>query len=230
MSAIKFELEAELRKDIGRGASRRLRQADKVPAVVYGAGEEPASLVLDHNKVIHAIAHEAFYSHILTLKVGKKAEKVILKAMQRHPAKPRVQHMDFLRVRADQKLHMNVPIHFIGEEDAPGLKEGGVFSHTLNDVEVSCLPADLPEFIKVDVSQMALNDVIHLSDIKLPKGVELVALAHGTEGRDATVVTLHIPRVIEEEVVEAAPAEGETPAEGEASAEQAEGQEGESKE
>ncbi len=231
MSAIKFELEAELRKDIGRGASRRLRVIDKVPAVVYGAGEEPASLILDHNKVIHAFAHEAFYSHILTLKVGKKSEKVILKAMQRHPAKPRIQHIDFLRVRADQKLHMHVPLHFTGEDKAPGLKEGGVFAHTLSDVEVSCLPADLPEFIKVDVSGMALNDVIHLSNLKLPSGVELVALAHGAEeGRDATVVTLQIPRTVEEEVV-APVAEGDVPVEGEKSEQSAAGEsEGSSKE
>lgn len=233
MSAIKFELDAEPRKDIGRGASRRLRQANKVPAVVYGAGEEPASLILDHNKVIHAFAHEAFYSHILSLKVGKKTEKVILKALQRHPAKPRIQHIDFLRVRADQKLHMHVPLHFIGEDQAPGLKEGGVFAHTLSDVEVSCLPADLPEFIEIDVSNMALNDTIHLSSLKLPEGVELVALLHGSEeGRDATVVTLQIPRIIEEEVVAPVVAEGEVPVEGEAAkSESGEGEEkGESKE
>lgn len=218
MSAITFELDAEVRENIGRGASRRLRVANKVPAVVYGAGEKPLSLTLDHNKTMHALSHEAFYSHILTLKVGNKSEKVILKAMQRHPAKPRILHMDFLRVRADQKLHMHVPLHFIGAETAPGLKDGGVFSHTLNDIEVSCFPADLPEFIEVDVSNMALDDVIHLTDLKLPKGVEIVALAHGVEGHDAPVVTLHIPKIIEEEVVEAAPAEGEeaaAPAEGE---------------
>lgn len=230
MSAIKFELEADVRKDIGRGASRRLRQADKVPAVVYGAGEEPVSLILDHNKTLHALSNEAFYSHILTLKCGKKNEKVILKAMQRHPAKPRILHIDFLRVRADQKLQMHVPIHFIGEEEAPGLKEGGVFSHLLSDLEVSCLPADLPEFIEVDVSKMTLNEAIHLREIKLPKGVELTAFAHGEEGHDASIITLHIPRVIEEEVV-ATVVEGEGEAvtvegEGEASSEQQAGGEG----
>lgn len=208
MSAITFEIEAELRSDIGKGASRRLRYADKVPAVVYGAGEDALSLTLDHNKTLHALSHEAFYSHILTLKVGKKSEKVILKAMQRHPAKPRIQHIDFLRVRADQKLHMHIPLHFKGAEDAPGLNDGGVFSHVISDIEVSCLPADLPEFIEVDVSGMVLDQVLHLTDLKLPKGVELVAFAHGVEGHDSPVVTLHIPRIIEEEVV-AAPVEGE---------------------
>ncbi len=218
MSAIKFELNAEVRENIGRGASRRLRVADKVPAVVYGAGEKPVSLVLDHKKTMHALSHEAFYSHILTINIGKKAEKVILKAMQRHPAKPRILHMDFLRVRADQKLNMRIPLHFKGQEEAPGIKEGAVFSHVISDVEISCLPADLPEFIEVDVSNMVLNDVLHLTHLKLPKGVELVAFAHGVEGHDAPVVSLHIPKIIEEEVVEAAPAEGEegaVPAEGE---------------
>jgi large subunit ribosomal protein L25 len=220
MSQIKFELEASLREDTGRGASRRLRQADKIPAIVYGAGEDAVALTLDHNKTMNALSHEAFYSHILTLKVGKKSEKVILKAMQRHPAKPRITHIDFLRVRADQKLEMHVPLHFIGEDKAPGLKEGGVFAHQVSDVEVSCLPADLPEFIEVDVSAMALDDVIHLSQLTLPKGVELTAFASGVEGRDAPVVSLHVPRVEEEEPVAAA--EGE---EGEA----AEGAEGEEK-
>ncbi len=207
MSAITFELDAEIRENVGRGASRRLRVADKVPAVVYGAGEKPLSLTLDHNKTMHALSHEAFYSHILTITIGKKSEKVILKAMQRHPAKPRILHMDFLRVRADQKLTMRIPLHFKGEEVAPGMKEGGIFSHVMSDIEVSCLPADLPEFIEVDVSNMALNDVLHLTSIKLPKGVEIVALAH--DGHDEPVVSLHIPKIIEEEVVEVAPLEGE---------------------
>lgn len=226
MSAIKFELEADVRQDIGRGASRRLRQTNKVPAVVYGAGEEPVSLILDHNKLITAFSHEAFYSHILSLKVGKKNEKVILKSIQRHPAKPRILHVDFLRVRADQKLHMHVPLHFKGEEDAPGVKEGGVFSHLFSDVEVSCLPADLPEFIEVDVSQLALNQAIHLTELKLPKGVELVALSH--EGHDAPVVTLHIPRIVEEEVVETTTEEATSvEGEGEAAASQETSAEGE---
>lgn len=233
MSAITFELDAEVRENIGRGASRRLRVADKVPAVVYGAGEKPVSLVLDHKKTMHALSHEAFYSHILTINIGKKSEKVILKAMQRHPAKPRILHMDFLRVRADQKLHMHIPLHFKGDELAPGAKEGGVFSHVMSDIEVSCLPADLPEFIEVDVSNMALNDVLHLTDIKLPKGIEIVALAHGAEGYDAPVVSLHIPKIIEEEVVEAASAEdeeGAMPAEGEEGAPADQQAEGEKKE
>jgi len=202
MSAIKFELEAEIRNDKGRGASRRLRREDKVPAVIYGAGEEALSLLLDHKKTHQALSHEAFYSHILTLKVGKKSEKVILKDLQRHPAKPRLLHIDFLRVRADQKLNMNVPLHFIGEDKAPGVKEEGVFAHVISDVEISCLPADLPEFITVDVSEMALGDTLHLHSLKLPKGVELVAL-QGAEANDLPVVSLNLPRVVEEAPVEA---------------------------
>lgn len=198
MAAIKFELEALIRNDIGKGASRRLRHEDKVPGILYGAGIAPVSVYLDHNKTLHALSHEAFYSHILTLKVEGKEEKVILKDVQRHPAKPRVQHVDFLRIKADQKLHMNVPLHFIGSDKAPGLKDGGVFSHLISDLEISCLPADLPEAIEIDVSGMVLDATLHLSDIKLPKGVEIVALAHGTEN-DQPVVSIHIPRVIEEE-------------------------------
>jgi large subunit ribosomal protein L25 len=218
MSTIKFELEAEVRSDIGKGASRRLRHTNMVPGVVYGADQDPVSLTFNHDKVKTALANEAFYSHILTLKIGKKVEKVILKDVQRDPARPRVAHLDFLRIKADQKLHMHIPLHFIGEENAPGAKEGGVFSHTMSDVEVSCLPANLPEFIEVDVSGMALNDVLHLTDLKLPKGVELVAFAHGSEGHDHPVVSIHIPRIIEEEVVEAAAEEGEV-VEGEEGAE-----------
>lgn len=208
----KFEIDAELRKDIGKGASRRLRHANQVPAVVYGAGEEALSLTLNHDKISIALSQEAFYSHILTLNVNKKAEKVVLKAVQRDPSKPRIHHVDFQRVRANQKLHMHVPLHFIGSDDAPGLKEGGLISHIISDVEVSCFPADLPEHIEVDVSKMVLNQVIHLSDIKLPKGVELVAFAHGVEGHDLPVVSMHIPRMVEEEVIAPAEegAEGET--------------------
>lgn len=226
MSSIKFELEAEVREDMGKGASRRLRHTNKVPAVIYGAGEPALSLTLSHDKVAVALAHEAFYSHILTLKMGKKNEKVILKDVQRHPSRPRIQHIDFLRIKADQKLKMNVPLHFIGEENAPGVKEGGAFSHLMSDVEVSCLPANLPEYIEVDVSNMALNQSIHLSELKLPKGVELVAFAHGVEDHDQAVVSIHVPRVIEEEVVELVPEEG-APVEGEAAASEQPAAEGE---
>lgn len=216
MSSIKFELEVEPRNDIGRGASRRLRQANKIPAVIYGADKEAVTLALDHNKTMHALSNEAFYSHILTLNMGKTKEKVILKDLQRHPVKPRIQHIDFLRINENQKLHMHVPLHFKDEEQAPGVKEGGVFSHHMNDVEISCLPAHLPEFIEIDLSQFTLDQTLHISELKLPKGVELLALAHGVEGHDLPVVSLHIPRVAEEVIAEAVAdeesAEAATPA------------------
>ncbi len=209
MSAIKFELEAEVRSDTGKGASRRLRHSNKVPAIVYGAGQDAMMLTLNHDKVVTALSHEAFYSHILKLKVAGKDEQVILKAIQRSPSKPRVNHIDFLRVRADVKLHMHVPLHFVGDDKAPGLGEGGVVYHAITDIEVSCLPANLPEFLEVDTSKMQLNETLHLSNIVLPEGVELVAFSHGVEGHDLPVVSIHKPRVIEEDVIEAAPVEGE---------------------
>ena len=207
MSTFKFELEATVREDIGKGASRRLRHTNMVPAVVYGADQTPQSLTLDHNKVVTALSHEAFYSHILTLKIAGKTEQVILKDVQRNPAQPRIHHMDFLRIRADQKLHMHIPLHFIGDDKAVGLGEGGVVYHAMSDVEVSCLPKDLPEFIEVDTSTMVLDQTLHLSDLKLPKGVELVAFSHGTEGHDLPVVSIHKPRIVEEEPIEAAETE-----------------------
>ncbi|MES2218116.1 MAG: 50S ribosomal protein L25/general stress protein Ctc [Pseudomonadota bacterium] len=223
MSAIKFELDADVRIDIGKGASRRLRHANKVPAIIYGAGQAPVSLTLDHNKVSHALSHESFYSHILNLKIANQGEQVILKAVQRDPAHPRINHIDFLRVRADQELTMHVPLHFIGDDKAPGLGEGGVVYHAISDIEISCLPADLPEFIEVNTSEMKLDETLHLSDLKLPKGVTLTALSHGTEGHDLPVVSVHKPRIIEEDVVAAPEVEGEAGAEAKA------GEAGESK-
>lgn len=213
MGSIKFELEAETRADVGKGASRRLRHANKVPAVVYGANETPVALTLNHDKVVTALSHEAFYSHILTLKVGTKQEKVILKDIQRHPAKPRINHMDFLRIRADQKLEMRVPIHFLNEEEAPGVKEGGIITHNMTDIEVSCLPDNLPEYIEIDLGSLGMDETIHLADVKVPKGVEFTAMEQDGETHNLPVVSIHKPRIIEEEAVEivteeAAPAAG----------------------
>lgn len=207
-----FEVEASVRHDMGKGASRRLRREEKVPSVVYGGGKAPVSLTLEHNKIMKSLSHEAFYSHILTLKTDGEIERVILKDVQRHPFKPRILHVDFQRVRADEKIHMHVPLHFVGGENAPGVKEaGGLLSHILSDVEVSCLPDNLPEFLEVDVSQMQLNDILHLSDIKLPKGVELVALLHDD---NKPVASVHLHRAEEPEVIptEAPTAPAEVPA------------------
>jgi large subunit ribosomal protein L25 len=204
----KFEVEASIRELKGKGASRRLRREEQVPAVVYGAGKPAVALTLAHKTISKALENEAFYSHILTLKTGSDSERVILKDLQRHSFKARILHVDFQRVRSDVKLHMNVPLHFIGAEKAPGVREGGALSHLVNDVEISCLPDDLPEYIELDLSEMQLNDIVHLSDLKLPKGVELVALAHSD---DKPVASLHVPRV-EEEVPAEAPVASEVPA------------------
>lgn len=229
----KFEVEASVRHDKGKGASRRLRREDKVPGVVYGGGKDTTTLSLEHKQIAKSLENEAFYSHILVLKTGSDHERVILKDVQRHPFKPRIVHVDFQRVRSDEKLHMHVPLHFLGGEDAPGVKEaGGVISHIMSDVEVSCFPDDLPEYIEVNVSQMQLNDILHLSNLKLPKGVEIVALLHED---DKPVVSIHMPRIEEEPepVATEEAAAGEVPAseqaaegEGAAEGEQAAGKEG----
>ncbi|RDI48599.1 50S ribosomal protein L25/general stress protein Ctc [Aquicella lusitana] len=203
-----FEIEAAVRHDKGKGASRRLRREDKIPGVVYGGGKEAVSLSFEHKKLAKSLENEAFYSHILTLKTGTDSERVILKDLQRHPYKARILHVDLQRVRADEKLHMSVPLHFIGGEKAPGAKDaGGMISHIETDVEIACLPDDLPEYIEVDISGMQLNDILHLSDIKVPKGVEIVALAHED---DKPIVSIHMPR--EEEVPTEAPEASEVPA------------------
>jgi large subunit ribosomal protein L25 len=200
-----FEVHADARTDEGKGASRRLRHAGKVPAVVYGAGKEPVSITLNHNQFIRHLAEEAFYAHILTLVIDGKKDQVVLKDLQRHPANDnKIVHADFLRVDAKHEMTMTVPLHFNAEEKAPGVKAGGLVSHLMTEVEVACLPADLPEFIAVDLSKLELDGSIHLSELTLPKGVSLTALSHGQdehleEGErsayDQAVVSIHLPRV-----------------------------------
>ncbi|MBE1301262.1 MAG: 50S ribosomal protein L25/general stress protein Ctc [Alteromonadaceae bacterium] len=190
MSEAIFNLDAEVRTDIGKGASRRLRHADKVPAVLYGAGKDPVSLTLAHNKVFQAQEFEAFYSHVLTLNIGDEKVEAVVKDMQRHPYKPKIMHLDFMRVDASHALTTHVPLHFINEENAPSIKlQGGHAEHHLADIEISCLPANLPEFIEVDLNDCELGQTLHLSDIKLPEGVTSVELQKG-EGHDQAVVTV----------------------------------------
>lgn len=189
---VSFSLNAIARHDVGKGASRRLRHAESVPAVVYGAGKGPQSITLSHRELSRALENEAFYSHILDLNNGKHSEKVVLKDLQRHPYKPRIMHADFLRISATEKLTMHIPLHFIGGDVAPGVKlGGGVVAHLMPDVEVRCLPADLPEYISVDISKLELNQTLHLADLPLSKGVEIPALSHG---ENKPVVTIYIPR------------------------------------
>ena len=235
--AEKFDLVADIREDQGKGASRRLRREGRVPAIIYGAGRPARSLTFDHNKVLHALENESFYSSVLNIKVGDKSQAAIVKDIQRHPAKRVVMHMDFQRIVADQVIKMNVPVHLIGAEDAVGVRQGGgSVSHLRTEVEVVCLPKDLPEYFEVDITDLELDEMLHLSDIKLPEGVEIPELAQGPE-HDHAIVSIHVIKVavieeeVEEEAVEgervAAGDEGEA-AEGEAPA--ASGDEGESKE
>ncbi|MDO8825706.1 50S ribosomal protein L25/general stress protein Ctc [Methylophaga sp.] len=200
-----FEVHAEARTDQGKGASRRLRRSGKVPAVVYGAEKEPVSVSVDHNQFIRHLAEEAFYAHILTLVIDGKKNQVVLKDLQRHPANDnKIIHADFLRVDANHAMTMTIPLHFINEEKAPGVKVGGLVSHLMTEVEISCLPKDLPEFIEVDIAKLAMDEAIHLSELKLPKGVTLTALTHTQEEHleegerssyDQAVVSIHEPRV-----------------------------------
>jgi large subunit ribosomal protein L25 len=198
-----YELTAEIRTQIGKGCSRRLRRLEnKVPAVVYGGEKNPESITLDHNIFVNALENEGFYSHILTISIAGKKEKVVLKDLHRHPSRPKILHADFLRVNPKTKLTMNVPLHFLNADVSPGVKnEAGVVGHLMSEVEVKCLPADLPEFIEVDLSKLKVGDAIHLSELKLPKGVEIVALAHDKEN-DHPVVNIHKPTIIQEETPE----------------------------
>ncbi len=205
--AEEFDLIAEIREDQGKGASRRLRREGKVPAIIYGAGRPPRSLTFDHNKVLRQLENESFYSSVLNIKVGEKSQAAILKDLQRHPARNVIMHMDLQRIVEDEEIRMNVPLHFIGEDVAPGVKmEGGAVSHLMVDVEVTCLPKHLPEFIEVDVSNLGMDEMIHLSDLKLPEGVVIPELAQGPE-HDHGVVSIHKIKarpVEEDEVTEEA--------------------------
>lgn len=206
-----FNLSVTQRQSAGTAESRRLRRLeDKVPAIIYGAGKAPIPITMEHRHITKALSSEAFYSHILTLNVDGKQEKVVLKALQRHPSKPRILHADFLRIDAKEKLSMNIPIHFLNEDTAPGVKrQGGVISHLANEIEVRCLPSDLPEFIEIDLGKLELDDSVHLSQLTAPKGVEFVAL---TRSDDPALVRIHAPQLAKaEEEEESAPPPAEVP-------------------
>jgi len=209
-----IEINAELRTDLGKGASRRLRHEEKIPAIVYGLSE-PASLTIDLREVRPHIDNEAFYASIVELKVAGSAaaEQVIVRDIQHHPYKIDIMHIDFQRIDANKTMHMHVQVHYTGEAEAPGVKSGGLINHVINEVEVTCLPKDIPEFIEVDVSGLDTGESIHLTDIKMPEGVELTALSHGDENHDTAIVSIHAPKVIVEEDEDAVVA-AETPSEG----------------
>lgn len=207
-----FELHAKTREVFGSGASRRLRRLEnRVPAILYGASEPPLPVSLEHNQILRALENEAFYSHILTINIDGIEQKAVLKDLQRHAYKPRILHVDLMRVSAKEKITMSVPLHFKGEAAAPGVKDaGGVLTKLLNSVEVRCLPGVLPEYIEVDVAQLGLDESILLSQLNLPEGVELTAAISHED--DRPVVNIHIPRAVVEEDLTAAPESAEVPA------------------
>jgi large subunit ribosomal protein L25 len=193
----KFELIAEFREGQGKGASRRLRRAGRVPAILYGGKREPKALTIDQTKLQLALANERFFSSIITLKVGDQSQAAILRDIQRHPWRNQIVHLDMQRVLEDEALRVAIPLHFKGDDVAPGVKsEGGMMSHMRNELEITCLPKDLPEFIEVDVSALHLNESLHVSDLKLPAGVTAVELA---KGLDPAVAAVHVLRAEEVE-------------------------------
>ncbi|WP_043751463.1 50S ribosomal protein L25/general stress protein Ctc [Imhoffiella purpurea] len=185
--SVNFDVIAQPRAESGKGASRRLRRSGRVPAIVYGAHEEPEMVSVSHNELLKHLEHEAFYSHILDLKLGDRSAKVVLKDLQRHPAKPFILHVDFMRVSQGETLKMVVPLHFLNEDTCKGVKAGGQVSHNITEVEIVCLPKDLPEFIAVDLSELEVGAIVHLSELSMPEGV---ALSHVPDP-DEPVVVVH---------------------------------------
>ncbi|MFK8021047.1 MAG: 50S ribosomal protein L25/general stress protein Ctc [Pseudomonadales bacterium] len=190
-----FVLHAQSRKDLGKGASRRLRRnQDHMPAIVYGGNGDPVNISIQHKDMLKATQNEAFYSHIIELDIDGTSEDVIIKDLQRHPAKLRLIHADFLRIVKGQKITVNVPLHFINEDQCKGVKmQGGQVLHSATDMEISCLPKDLPEYIEVDMIAVELGEQVHLSDVKLPEGVESVALSHGPD-HDLSIAAVNAPK------------------------------------
>ena len=211
-----YELEAQPRNELGKSASRRLRRSGRIPGTVYGANKEPQSISLLHDEVLHRLDHEAFYSSILTINFDAESEQVVLKDLQRHPYKPEVLHIDFLRIDEKQKITMRVPLHFINENQCVGVKSGGgVVNRIMTELEISCLPKDLPEYIDVDLANVHVGEAVHLSDIALPEGVEIYALQHGGDA-SASVASVNVPKggvETEEEDLEEAEAQVQAGAE-----------------
>jgi len=204
-----YRLNLTSRDTVGKGASRRLRRlAEIVPAIIYGGKKAPQNVSITHKDLVKALENEGFYSQIIELNVDGQTEDVILKDVQRHPAKPVILHADFLRIDKTQKLTVRVPLHFINEETSVGVKmQGGAVSHTMTEIEIICLPADLPEFIEVDMADVEVDTTVHISDLSLPKGVESVALAQGSD-HDLPVAAIHVPKEVSVDEPEADSAEG----------------------
>ena len=228
-----IEISARKREAQGTGASRRLRRLGKVPGILYGGDKDPITIELDHQDLFLNLRNERFHASILTLALDGAKEQVLLRSLNMHPFKAQVQHIDFQRVSKDKKIHMKVPLHFVNAEKSPGVKEqGGVVNHVLNELDIICFPADLPEFIEVDLGNLAVGHSLHVRELVLPKGVELTL----HKGEDPVIATVVVPALIteEEEAAQAAaavaasevptteqaaaPKEGEAPAEGAAGA------------
>lgn len=190
-----IELNVQLRKELGTGASRRLRRSSgQLPGIIYGAKAAPQPIVLNMNEVTKAVQQEAFYSQVVNIVVDGRAQKAVVRDLQRHPVSDKVLHIDFLRISADKPVNTHVPLHFVNEDKCVGVRRGGgSIAHNLVDVEISCLPKHLPEFIQVDLAALELGHSLHLSDLALPQGVTLVALAQG-EDHDIPVVSVQAPR------------------------------------
>ncbi len=188
-------LVAELRSELGKGANRRMRRtAQKVPGILYGGGEEPVTLAFAVNDLAKIMQSEAFFSQIVTLDLNGSRQQVIVRDLQRHPATERVLHLDFLRIRGDQEIQLHVPIHFVNEDQCVGVTMSeGLISHSLIEVEISCLPGNLPEFIEVDMAELEVGQSVYLTDLPLPEGVEVVALMYGDE-RNVPVASVQLPR------------------------------------
>jgi len=216
-----LDLVAEFREDAGKGSSRRLRHAGKVPAIIYGAGREPRKLTFDHNALLRATENEAFFSSVLSVQVGPNVRKAILKDIQVHPARRQILHLDLQRIVEDEEIRMTVPLHYLNEDTAPGVKlEGGTLSKMVTEVEVVCLPGNLPEFIPVDVGDMELDAMLHLSDIQMPEDVALTAL-QAESPIDEPIASVQVLRAASAAAEEEESAEGEAAGDDEAPAEDA---------
>ncbi len=199
-----FVIEAEPRADQGSGARRRLRRAGKLPGILYGGHKDAVAITLDHNEILLNLKNEAFFSQVLTVNLEGRRERAIMRDLQRHPFKPTLIHVDLQRVSADETIRVQVPLHLLNEEACKGVKTGGgMINRQLTDVEVECLPADLPEAIEVDVADLDVGETVHLSELALPEGVTIVALTH--EGHDSAVVSVLLPRGEKAEPEEAEP-------------------------
>lgn len=205
-------INASPRADVGKGASRRLRRNNGVPAILYGAKKEAQSLLLQHHEIIKVLENERIYTQLFKLNINGEMHTVRLRDIQRHAYKPKILHMDFQRITGNERLHVKIPLHFINEENSPAVKDGAIIAHQIKEVEIVCPALHIPAFIEVDLSNLAVDQILHLSDLVLPADAVITALTHG-ESHNLPVAAAHMPRaVVEEEVAEETPAAEEAEA------------------